>query len=73
MDEHELQDALKTLLEEVSFMEDEDREDAGLGEDLADVECVRTFEEEGVLTSDAGLVITMADGSQYQLTLVRSR
>ena len=72
MNEHELQDALKTLLEEVSFMEDEDREDAGLGEDLADVERVRTFEEEGVLTSDAGLVITTADG-EFQLTIVRSR
>ncbi len=75
MDEHELQDALKNLLEEIAFMDDEDREAAGLesANDLADVHRVRTFEEEGVLTSDAGLVITMASGAEYQLTLVRSR
>jgi hypothetical protein len=73
VDEHELQDALKNLLEELAFMDEEDREDAGLGDDLADVKRVRTFEEEGVLTNNAGLVITMADGSEWQLTLVRSR
>jgi hypothetical protein len=73
VDEHELQDALKTLLEEIAFMDAEDREDAGLGEDLADVKRVRTFEEEGVLTTDAGLVITTADGAEYQVTIVKSR
>ena len=73
MDEHELQDALKTLLEEIACMDEEDREDAGLGDDLADVKRVRTFDEEGVLTNNAGLVITMADGSEMQITIVRSR
>ena len=75
MDEHELQDALKTLLEELAFMDDEDRADAGLdsASDLADVKRVRTFDEEGVLTTDAGLVITAKDGSEFQITIVRSR
>ncbi len=73
MNENELQDALKNLLEEIAFMDDEDREDAGLGHELADVKRVRTFEEEGVLTTDAGLVITAADGSEYQVTIVKSR
>ena len=73
MDERELQDALKTLLEEIAFMDEEDREDAGLGGDLAGVKRVRTFDEEGVLTNNAGLVITTADGSEFQLTVVRSR
>ena len=73
MDENELQDALKTLLEEIAFMDEEDRENAGLGDDLADVTRVRTFDEEGVLTNNAGLTITTADGSEFQLTIVRSR
>ena len=72
MNENELQNALKNLLEEISGMDDEDREDAGLGDGLADVKRVRTFEEEGVLTHDAGLVITTTDG-EFQLTIVRSR
>ena len=72
MDEHELQNALKTLLEEIAFMDGQERQDAGLGDDLADVKRVRTFDEEGVLTRDAGLVITTADG-EFQLTIIRSR
>ena len=73
MNEHEIQDALKTLLEEITFMDDEDRSDAGLGDGLAEIERVSTFDEAGVMTSDAGLVITTADGSEFQLTIVQSR
>jgi len=72
VNENELQNALKNLLEEIAGMDDEDREDAGLGDGLADVKRVRTYEEEGVLTHDAGLVITTTDG-EFQLTIVRSR
>jgi hypothetical protein len=32
-----------------------------------------TFEEAGVLTRNAGLVIVMRDGSEFQVTVVRSR
>lgn len=34
---------------------------------------VNTFEEEGVMTYDKGLVITLPDGSEYQITIIRSR
>jgi len=34
---------------------------------------VRTFEEAGVPGEDRGLVITMADGSEFRITIVRSR
>ena len=34
---------------------------------------VRTFEEAGVPIEDRGLVVTMADGSEYQITIVESR
>jgi len=73
MDEHELQDALRSFLEEASFMDDDDRADAGLPDELGGIEDVRTFHEDGVLTTDAGLVLKMADGSEFQLTIVRSR
>jgi hypothetical protein len=32
-----------------------------------------TFEEAGVLTTDQGLVLTLGDGSQFQITILRSR
>lgn len=73
MDERELQDALKALLEEIAFMEDEDWEHADLPDELAGVKGVRTYEEEGVLSNNAGLVVTTADGAEFQLTIVRSR
>ena len=71
MDEHELQDALKGLLDDVAFMDDEERAEAGISDELA--LRVSTFADEGVLTTDAGLVVTARDGSEFQITIVRSK
>lgn len=71
MDEHELQDVLKGLLDDVAFMDDEERAEAGISDEL--VLRVSTFADEGVLTTDAGLVVTAKDGSEFQITIVRSK
>ena len=34
---------------------------------------VQTFDEAGVMTRDAGLVITLPDGTEFQLTIVQIR
>ena len=34
---------------------------------------VRTFEQSGVMTYNKGLTVTLPDGSEYQITIVRSR
>ena len=34
---------------------------------------VRTFEQAGVMTYNKGLVISLPDGSEFQLTIVQSR
>lgn len=34
---------------------------------------VQSFEEAGVLTSDAGFVVRLKDGSEFQVTVVKSR
>ena len=34
---------------------------------------VQTYEQAGGMTYNKGLVITLPDGSQYQLTIVQSR
>ena len=62
-DESTLQDALRELITE--------------GYDSSEI-CwenlrVNTFEEAGVLTYNKGLVIALPDGTEYQLTIVRSR
>ena len=34
---------------------------------------VERFDDVGMLTRDAGLVVTMRDGSEFQVTIVKSR
>jgi len=34
---------------------------------------IETYEEAGILTTDPGLVVTMDDGTEFQLTIVLSR
>lgn len=74
MDAEQMQDRLVELLESVSVMDDEDRAEAGI-EELAEPfedAITRTFAEAGVLTMDSGLTVRLADGSEYQVTVVRS-
>ena len=73
MNDHEFQDALKALLDEITCMDGDDLEQFDLPDDLGEIESVRTFDEAGVLTQNAGLVIAMADRSEWQVTVVRSR
>ena len=37
------------------------------------ISSVRTFEEAEIPSEDRGLVVTMSDGSEYQITVVKSR
>lgn len=55
--EKEVQDLLKMLLEE----------------ELSEGARVSSFEEAGILTRNAGLVVRLPDGSEFQITIVRSR
>ena len=73
MNDTELQQTLKTLLDEMSYMDTDDLDQFDMPEELAGIERVSTFDEAGVLTRDAGLVITTKDGSEFQLTIVQSR
>jgi hypothetical protein len=52
-------------------LEDELR--CSLMEGVMPVSEVRSFEEAGVLTYNRGVVVRLADGSEFQLTIVRSR
>jgi hypothetical protein len=43
-------------------------------EDAApEVKHVRTFEEDGVLTRNRGVVVRTTDGSEFQVAIVKSR
>ena len=76
----DLQQTLEALFETITDareMEDtSDLADAMLDavDDLTpEVDSVRSFESAGVMTSDAGLVVRLADGSEFQITIVQSK
>ena len=81
MTEREMAEALTDLFDQLAYMVEEDPDvngprelantiliDAGAG-----IDRVGTFEARGVLTGNQGVVVEMHDGSQFQLTVVRSR
>ena len=39
--------------------------------DACELHNVSSFEEAGMLTRDEGLVLTMADGSKFQVTIIQ--
>jgi hypothetical protein len=53
------------LMEGINMMEEEYEETSVSG--------LRTFDEAGILTLDAGIVINMDDGSEFQITIVQSK
>ena len=59
-----LQDGLMELISEAAD------DSFGIGWEDARV---RTFEQAGVMTYNKGLVISLPDGSEFQLTIVQSR
>jgi hypothetical protein len=63
MSEEEFENFIK---EEICIMSD-------LNEDESVIDRVSTFEEEMLLTSDRGIVIKMKNGSEFQLTIRRSK
>jgi hypothetical protein len=73
VNEHQLQDALGGLLREIALMEERDASALGVPDDLVNLRRVRTYQDDGVLTNNAGLVVTTADGSEFEITIVRSR
>ena len=73
MNATELQDTLRTLLQNLSYMDNEDLDQFDMPCELTEFERIKTFDRAGVLTRDAGLVITTDDGSEFQVTIVQSR
>lgn len=74
MDAIEIADVIGNVLNEIGFMDTQDRRALGIeGTDLLYSATIVDYEAKGVLTQDAGFVITLEDGSEYQVTVVRSR
>ena len=69
---------VQALIESVLFnaAEDEDFRDAVDIDDSAEAlegAVVRSFSDAGLLTRDAGLVLRLKDGTEFQISIVQSR
>lgn len=87
MTDRDLQDTLCVLIENLIEARDEDNggdDEAEVNGTLADmmrdmigdteeVRSVTTFERAQLLTSDAGIVLRMEDGTEFQISIVQSR
>ena len=62
------EDTMQDGLRELSETAEEDS--FGIGWEEAEV---RTFQQAGIMTYNKGLVISLPDGTEFQLTIVQSR
>jgi len=63
MNKRELREVLMALLEDATYEEGSVLEDAQ----------VYSYEEAGLLTRDEGLVLKLANGNEFQITIVQSK
>ena len=77
MNEQRFQDCLYLLLESISDNDftDEDGDTfrhilEGFSDNISEV---RSFEDEGMLTNNKGLVVRLKRGSEFQLTIVKRK
>lgn len=76
MKEQRFQDYLYQLLQTIADVGPVDSEDGELlwpaRNESEDIQEVRSFADEGVMTYNKGLVVRLQDGSAFQLTIVKS-
>lgn len=74
MNARELQDLLRDLLEELIFArDDEDDPLADLAERTEGIRQIATYEDVGMMTTDKGFVVECDDGTEFQVSIVRSK
>ena len=75
MDAQQVEDGLKAILDEALAvaLEQIEPEAMEMPDELHDLIRVATYDEVGMLTTDKGLALRFKDGSEWQVTIVRSR
>lgn len=66
MEEQQFQEELRDIFNSLDFLAEIDEYPIIVNE-------VFTFEESGILTKNKGLVVELNDGSEFQITIVRSK
>ncbi len=69
----EMSDALMNLVDQVIDGDEEFMDEVAYDPKLFGDGSTQTYSELGILTTDAGFVFRTADGSEYQVTVVKSK
>jgi len=69
MNDRKMERTLLELFEDIAGDEDVQ---ADLGQPALANARVRTFEEAGILTRDRGIVLTLEDGSEFEITITQT-
>jgi hypothetical protein len=69
MNERKMERALLELFEDIAS---DDELQASLDQPALPNARVKTFEDAGLLTRDRGIVLSLEDGSEFQITIVQS-
>ena len=73
MNERQMQNALESLLANLIEAQRRGRDEIEMPDGMGEITEVEDFVQAGVLTQDKGLIIRLADGSEFQLTINQSR
>jgi hypothetical protein len=72
--EKDVEQAFEHLLEEIIWLKHVDIEESGILSALNFSDCtVTTFEHAGVLTANRGLVLTTAEGAEFQISILQTK
>ncbi len=66
MNEQQFQVELKDTLEMLDTF-------AEIEEETITIDNISTFEEDGILTTNTGIVVKLSDKSEFQVTILRSK
>lgn len=69
----DLEDALYDLFSVLTVYDCDDDESSDIPYELRELDYALTYRQADVLTNDAGLVLRMQSGDEYQLTIVKSK
>jgi len=76
MNSEKVSELLRNVVEELSWMDNEDFDACGMetGRRFQDEGAsISSFADSGMLTNNAGFILRMEDGSEFQVAVVRSR
>lgn len=73
MTTEELAELLQNVLLDAAECDEDELAEVGFPREVTELDRVQTFGEVGMLSGNAGLVVTLADGSEYQLQIVQSK